>query len=271
MAGGGKYTLEVEGRLNDAKIRAQLEKLNNFKGDFGGKGFAKMGAETKKANAGLVGLGKTFLSNTKKVAMFGASTAILGGFTAAAGEAVRSVLDLDRGLTELKKVSDLQGDSLKKYTDQAFEAGKTVAKTGTEMVDAATEFKKSGWNEKDALILGTVAAKYTNIADTEVSTAEASKFLISQIKAFNIEAKDSEHIIDATNETANNFAVGTNDLSTALTKAASGLGTVGNSFEQTIGLTALLDLFKQCELTGKGILYSICVLTWIPKALYTNL
>lgn len=35
---------------------------------------------------------------------------------------------------------------------------------------------------------------------------------------------------------ANSFAVGTNDLSTALIKAGTSLGSVGNTFEETIGL-----------------------------------
>lgn len=259
----GNYNVRVKAVLDVSGIQAQLNSLGKkteFKINSAGVKSAekdisalgkssetvsrqvsgstsKMGKEFKGLK-GYIGEGvKSFADITKKVALFGLSTNIISGASAGVKNMVGSVVQLDSSLTELKKVSDLNGKSLKKYTDQAFEAGKTVAKTGTEMVDAATEFKKSGWSEKDALILGTVAAKYTNIADTEVSTAESAKFLISQIKAFNLEAKNSEHIIDSTNEVANNFAVGTNDLSTALTKAASGLGTVGNSFEQTIGLT----------------------------------
>lgn len=65
------------------------------------------------------------------------------------------------------------------------------------MLNAATEFKKNSFNEKDSAQLAEIAAKFTNIADTEISTADAASFLISQMKAFNIEAKNSEHIIDA--------------------------------------------------------------------------
>lgn len=68
------------------------------------------------------------------------------------------------------------------------------------MLNAATEFKKNSFNEKDSAQLAEIAAKFTNIADTEISTADAASFLISQMKAFNIEAKNSEHIIDAVNE-----------------------------------------------------------------------
>lgn len=57
------------------------------------------------------------------------------------------------------------------------------------------------------------------------------------MKAFNIEAENSEKIIDGVNEVANKFAVGTNDLSVALTKAGTSLGSTGNTFEETIGLS----------------------------------
>lgn len=256
------YTVKVRAVLDTKGIQSQLQSLGKnakFKVDTTGiqnaeKQIQQLGTSGQTASKkvtgatgrmnkdfkGLTGYvgqsAKNFTDITKKVAMFGLSTNIINGASQGVKNMVGSVVQLDGSLTELKKVSDLNGKSLKQYTDKAFEAGKTVAKTGTEMVDAATEFRKSGWTDKDALTLGTVAAKYTNISDTQVTTAEAAKFLISQIKAFNIEAKNSEHIIDATNEVANNFAVGTNDLSTALTKAASGLGTVGNSFEETMGL-----------------------------------
>lgn len=123
------------------------------------------------------------------------------------------------------------------------------------MIDAATEFVKSGFDENQSAKLGEIAAMYTNIADTEVSTADAASFLISQMKAFNIEAENSEHIIDAVNETANKYAVGTNDLSTALVKAGTALGSTGTSFEETIGLvTAGTEiLIGQPSKVGNGL------------------
>lgn len=41
---------------------------------------------------------------------------------------------------------------------------------------------------------------YQNIADEQLSAGEASEFIISQMKAFNITAEDSIHIADAVNE-----------------------------------------------------------------------
>ena len=75
------------------------------------------------------------------------------------------------------------------------------------MVQAATEFKKAGYNEKDSMELARVASMYQNVADVELTAGEAANFIVSQMKAFNLTAQDSEHIIDAVNEVSNNFAV----------------------------------------------------------------
>ena len=73
---------------------------------------------------------------------------------------------------------------------------------------------------------------YQNIADTEVSASAAASSIVSQIQAWGRGAIEPIHIIDAYNEVANNFAVGTNDLSQALEISAAGMATYGNTFEE---------------------------------------
>ncbi len=104
------------------------------------------------------------------------------------------------------------------------------------MVSAASMFRKSGFNDSDAAMLAKVAASYQNVADTAVSAEDAAASIVSQIRAFGEDASFAPHVIDAYNEVANNFSVGTNDLSQAMEIAASGMATYGNSFEQVIGL-----------------------------------
>ena len=53
------------------------------------------------------------------------------------------------------------------------------------MVEGATNFKKSGYNESDSAELARIAALYQNIADSEMTAGESADFIISQMKAFN--------------------------------------------------------------------------------------
>lgn len=174
---------------------------------------------------------------------------------------ISEVTDLDGALVELKKVTDLEGESLQKFTKEAYAAGANVAKTGTEMVEAATSFAKAGYNKDQILQLGEVATMYTNIADEAISSADAADFIIAQLKAFNLESDDlnktlenSYHIIDAVNEVANNFAVSSSDIAANLGKASSVMANAGNSMEQMIGLmTAGTEVTRNASKVANGL------------------
>lgn len=97
-------------------------------------------------------------------------------------------------------------------------------------------FRKSGFNDSDAAMLAKVAAQYQNVADTAVTAEEAAASIVSQIRAFGEDASFATKVIDAYNEVANRFSVGTNDLSNAMEIASSGMATYGNSFQSIIGL-----------------------------------
>ena len=71
---------------------------------------------------------------------------------------VDEVYSLDTALTEFKKVSDLSGASLDKYVEKLNRMGDSVARTGSEMIEAATDFRKNGFNDEDAAQLGQIAA-----------------------------------------------------------------------------------------------------------------
>ena len=167
---------------------------------------------------------------------------------------IDQVKELDDALVELQKVTDLEGAALDQFTDRAYAAGQTVAKTGTEMIEAATAFAKAGFDADTSLELGTVAAMYTNIADEAIDAADAADMIIAQMKAFNISAEDSIHIIDAINEVSNNFAVSSADISRNLGKASAVMANAGNSMEQYIGLmTAATEVTRNASKAANGL------------------
>ena len=56
------------------------------------------------------------------------------------------------------------------------------------MTQNAAMFKQAGYSDEDALTLSRVAALYQNVADSEVSAQEAGSFVISQLKAYSLQA-----------------------------------------------------------------------------------
>ncbi|PNX47347.1 MAG: phage tail tape measure protein [Thermoplasmata archaeon M9B1D] len=172
----------------------------------------------------------------KKVVAFGAVTSAIALFSKGMSEAVSAVKELDDAQTDMKKVSDLNGEALDNYTEKLGELGDAVYRSKTEMLEASVIFKQGGFSEEESAQLSQIANLYENIADKEVSAADSASFLISQIKAFNIPAENAITILDQVNQVSNEYASSTTDLSTALTKNASVFATYGNDMNEALGL-----------------------------------
>ena len=116
------------------------------------------------------------------------------------------------------------------------------------------EFRKSGFGDEDAANLALVATMYQNVADESISAADSAGFIIAQMKAFNIEAEDATHIIDAVNAVSNNYAVSSSDLANNLGKVSSALSVGGNSFEETLGMmTAITEITRNSSTAARGL------------------
>lgn len=122
------------------------------------------------------------------------------------------------------------------------------------MVEAATEFKKSGYSDDDAAQLALVAQMYRNVADEQLDAGTAANFIVSQMKAFNLTAEDSQHIIDAVNEVSNNYAVSSSDLARNIGNASAAMAAGGNTMEQTLGMmTAMTEITRNGSKASRGL------------------
>lgn len=214
---------------SEGKMTTVTNTLNKKTGEFNQT--LKESAKTAKTWS------EEFNDSFQKVLRFGSITAIIGAFSQAVKEAVQTVKEFDDALTEFKKVSDLNGESLDAYTKKLGELGQEVARTRSEMVSSATEFVKSGYSEEDAAQLAKISELYRNIADEAISSGDSANFIISQMKAFSNNTEEfALHTINAINNVSNNMAVSSSDISTALSKTSSAMGALGNTYEQTVAL-----------------------------------
>ena len=169
-------------------------------------------------------------------------------------EAITTVKEFDSALIEFKKVSDLAEDSLTNYVSKLAEMGELTGSTMQGMVEASTQFRKSGFNDEDSATLASIAEEFRNVADGEVSAADSASFIISQMKAFNIEAQNAEHIIDAVNNVSNHFAVSRADLSENIGKVSAALAVNGTKFEEVLGMmTAVTEITRNASTASRGL------------------
>lgn len=116
------------------------------------------------------------------------------------------------------------------------------------------EFKKSGYSDDDAAQLALVAQMYRNVADEQIDAGTAANFIVSQMKAFNLTAEDSQHIIDAVNEVSNNYAVSSSDLARNIGNASAAMAAGGNTMEQTLGMmTAMTEITRNGSKASRGL------------------
>lgn len=122
------------------------------------------------------------------------------------------------------------------------------------MVEAATSFKKSGYSEEDSAELARVASLYQNIADEQLTAGDSADFIISQMKAFNIEATDAESIINKVNEVSNNYAVSSTDLARGLQLVSAALSIGGNNLDEVLGLmTGGVEITRNATKMARGL------------------
>ena len=113
------------------------------------------------------------------------------------------------------------------------------------MVEAATGWIKAGYSEEDAAQLARYSALLQNTADEQLSGAEATSILVSQLKAYNMEAEDAIKVTDIINQVSAEHAVSSGDIAKGLTVASASMATFGNSIEETTALlTAGTTVFQ---------------------------
>lgn len=122
------------------------------------------------------------------------------------------------------------------------------------MVEAATEFRKSNFNDQDSATLALVSSMFQNVADEAITAGDAASFLIAQMSAFDIQAEDSMSIIDAVNEVSNQFAVSSGDLANSLGIVSSALAVGNNEFQEVLGLmTAGTEITRNSNKVARGL------------------
>jgi hypothetical protein len=173
----------------------------------------------------------------------------------AISDMISTVSSLDTSLVDLKKVSDLEGDSLDAFVSQAYAAGNAVARTGQEVIDATTIFKRSGYEIKDALDLSETAMVLLNVGDGIDGVSEAATSLISVLKGYNLEASDAMYVTSLINQVSNTSAINFADLTEGLTRTSAVFNQAGVSIEQTSALlTGANEILQNIEKSSSGLI-----------------
>lgn len=250
-----KMTADMKRRLNDMYnhlvngANISEKELKELTGDF-----ARFKLEVRDAGK----LGKSWTDSIKQGASSfmqwtSATTLVMKGVQGVK-TMIQNVREFDDSLLELSKVSDLSADGLARVTDEAYKLGDRVGRTGKQVVDAVTEFKRAGFELNNSMEMAESALVMTNVAEGIEDTAEAAGTLISVLKGYNMSESETMSIVDKINQVSNTSPIGFDQIAEGLERTAGTMAQSGTTIDQTIGLiTAGYAQLRNVEKVSTGL------------------
>lgn len=236
------------------ELIAECQTCNKVRFDQIKNEFKQIQVEAGKAGK----LGNSFLGSLKDQASKFAQWVGVSGLVMGIGNALRSagnnVIELDTKMVELSKVSDLTADGLENVTNQCYELGEGLSKTGTDVLDAVTNFKRAGYDIADSMQYAEEALKTTNISENLKDAGEAASSLVNIMKGFQEESPEfASKINDSVNQVSNTEAVDFDNLIDGATRLSAVADQAGMSLEQMLGtLTGGYEILGNMEKVATG-------------------
>lgn len=179
---------------------------------------------------------KTSTTLGKAFKQFSVYAVMLRSIKAAAREAVATIKELDKSLTEQAMVTGKTRKQtyalLGTYQDLAAQTGATTK----EIAGLATQFMRQGKTTEDALTLTRAAMDAAKVAG--ISAADSVNYLTTALNGFQMSAQDAMKVSDKFAAIAANSATSYDEIATALSKVASQANLAGMSIDYTTALLA---------------------------------
>ena len=166
-----------------------------------------------------------------------------------AREGVQAIIEYDTALTNLGKVADESTAKLREFGQAAYDVANGIGATNIAVIDAAGEWARLGYSIEEAGELAKASTIYANVG--ELPSDEATKTLVSAMKAFELEADEAMRISDILNEVGNKYAVSSAELGDILQRSSAAMATAGESLEGVVALgTGAQEIVQNAENVG---------------------
>lgn len=165
-----------------------------------------------------------------------------------------NVVEVNSAMTELKKVTNETDTAYLKFTQRAAQQSRELGANISDYVQTTADWARLGYNLPSSEELARVSSLFANVGDGIDSATQASEYLISTLKGFNLVADDAERVVDIINQVANTEPVSAQDISEILQRSAAALSASNTSFEKTVALgTAMNSVLQNSATTGTAL------------------
>lgn len=238
---------ELENLKNAANNISTPSQLKQFNAEF-----SKF--DTKVIQAGLhcKSFGDILKSAFSNFAQFFSASRIIYEVMQSIKDMVSAVKELDAAMIELRKVTDASETEFQAFFERSKKTAIDYGTTMKDIINSTADFSRLGFNFEESEELAKTASVYNMVGDIH-NIDQATESIISTMKAFGVEAKDSMTIVDKFNEVGNRFAISSAGIGEAFLRSASSMEAANNTIDQSIALiTAANEIVQNPEKVGNA-------------------
>ncbi len=181
-------------------------------------------------------------------------TGLVAGFAgiAAASSAIRTIVDFEQTIATLQTVTQATTADLDRLEATARQLGATTRFSATEAGEGLVFLARAGFDANQAIAaLPSTLDLATNGA---IELGEAADFASNILSAFQLDASETERVVDTLVNTANSANTDVRQLAEALKFAAPIAGNLGITVEETAAAIGVLgDVGIQASLAGTNL------------------
>lgn len=167
-------------------------------------------------------------------------------------EVYDNVVEIDDAMVELRKVTNESENAYSQFSDRAAKTARNLGASISDYISATADWSRLGYNMPDAEELARVSTLLKNVGDGIESVTDASSYMTSVLKGFDLVAEDAQKVVDLVNEVANNEPASAEDILEILTRSGAALHEAGNDLDQAVALgVAMNSVTQNAESTGQ--------------------
>lgn len=243
----GTELVSLQNRLKNVRTPAELKDIQ--------RRFNEIKAEAKAAGTASSGFGQQLKQAVLQAAGLASIYQIMQKVVQITKEGVKTVIELDDALVDLKKTTTMSAKELTNFYYDANESAKMYGVTTQEIIQSAAEWSRLGYSDKESATRMAELASQFKMISPGMSMDTATTGLVSIMKAYD---KDVNEVLDGImskiNKVGNTFATTNEDVVRGLERSSAALAMTGTSFEQNVALfTAGQEIVQNADMVGTAL------------------
>ena len=165
---------------------------------------------------------------------------------------IQKTEELDSRMVDLQIATGMNRDEIKVLMKDYVSLGRELGRTTTDVAAAANDWLRAGYEGKEAAELTKGSMMLSTLGMIE--SAEATKYLISTLKGWKLNAEDVIGVVDKLTAVAMSAAISAGDLALAMSRANNSAKLAGADMNNFIGyVTTVADVSqKSAESVGES-------------------